>query len=149
MTLTVRGKRLAAAAAVAVATLGIGGLAFGYFTSTNSGSGSGPVADASPWTLTSVTVSGLAPGVAPQKIHGTATNALSETEYIGTVTPTVTSTTNVGCTAADFTVTPGVINASVASGTTGLTFGTIAFNDLPSNQNACQGVTVSLSFTSI
>jgi hypothetical protein len=148
MKLSVRGKRLAVVVSLAVVAATAGGWAFGYFTSTNNGTGSGPVGVSSPWHLSSTVVTGVAPGVAAQVIPGTATNPASATEFIGTVTPTVVSTSNVGCTAADFTLTTGVINAAVASGTTSLNFGTIAFNDTSSNQNACQGVTVNLSFVS-
>ena len=138
---------LSAVAAVCVAGA-LGGAAYAYFTATGTGAGTVPVGSTSPWVLTSRPVSGLVPLAAPQRIVGSATNAAGQHQYIGTVTPTVASTSNVGCTAADFTVAPGVINTDEASGATGLNFGTIAFNDTSSNQNACQGVTVNLSFTS-
>ena len=118
------------------------------FTATNNGTGSAPVASTATWTLSSSSVSGLSPGSAAQVISGTATNVANQTQYIGTITPTVTSTSNAGCTAADFIVTPSAVNADIASGTTGIHFGTIAFNDTVANQDACQGVTVYLSFAS-
>ena len=141
-------KRVAATVVLAVLALGAGGVAFAYFTSTGSGTGSANVNSTSTWVLSSTTVTGLGPGLAAQNIVGSATNPLGQKEYIGTVTPTVSSTSNAGCTAADFTLTPGVINADTVSGATGLNFGTIAFNDTASNQNACQGVTVNLAFSS-
>lgn len=141
-------KRLIAGAAAAALTLGLGGAAFAYFTSTGSGTGTGTVNNTSAWTLTSTPVTNIGPGLPAVSIVGSATNAAGQTEYIGTVTPTVTSTSNVGCTAADFTLTDGVIDADTPSGATGLNFGTIAFHDTAGNQNACEGATVNLSFSS-
>jgi hypothetical protein len=141
-------KRLIVAGIAVLVSLAFGGVALAYFTSTGAGTGTASVNNSSTWALTSTPVTGLGPGMPAQNIVGSATNALGQTEYIGTVTPTVTSTSNPGCTAADFTLTPGVINADTASGATGLNFGTIAFNDRNVNQNACQGVTVNLSFSS-
>jgi hypothetical protein len=143
-----RKKKIAVIVVGAASSLAAGGVAFAYFTSTGAGTGTATVNSSSTWVLTSTPVSGLGPGLAAQNIVGTATNALGQTEYIGTVTATVASTTNSGCTAADFTITPGVINADTPSGSTGLNFGTIAFNDRNVNQNACEGVTVNLSFSS-
>ena len=110
MSFKLRSKRIAAVAASAALTLGVGTAAFAYFTSTGNGTGSATVNSTSPWVLASTPVTGLAPGLAAQNIVGSATNVAGQTEYIGTVTPTVTSTSNVGCTAADFTLTPGIVN---------------------------------------
>ena len=144
-----RSRRFAGLAAVVVALSVAGGAAYAYFSSTGSGTGTGTVNSTSPWTLSSTALTGIGPGLAAQNIVGSATNTLGQKQYIGTVTPTVSSTSNGGCTAADFTLTPGVINADTVSGATGLNFGTIAFNDRAGvNQDACQGVTVNLSFTS-
>ena len=147
-----QGRRVAAVLATLalalVAGVAASALLHSGFTATNNGSGASPVASTSSWVLSSTSLSGIAPGIAPMTIRGTATNASNQTQYIGTVSPTVTGTSNSGCTAADFVVTSGVINTDVASGSTGLNFGTIAFNDTASNQDACQGVTVNLSFTS-
>ncbi len=142
-------KRIAVIGIVAAGSLALAGVAAAYFTSSGAGTGTGSVNNSSAWVLTSAPVSGLGPGLAAQSIVGSATNALGQNEYIGTVTPTVTSTSNPGCTAADFTLTAGGINADTPSPSTGLNFGTIAFNDLTTtNQNACEGVTVYLGFTS-
>jgi hypothetical protein len=141
-------KRFVAVASAIVVTLGLSGAAFAYFTSTGTGTGTGTVNNTSVWALSSSPVTNIGPGLPAVNIVGTATNPAGQTEYIGTVTPSVTSTSNVGCTSADFTVTSGTINADTASGATGLDFGTIAFHDTGSNQNACEGVTVYLSFSS-
>ena len=144
-----RRSRFAGVAAVVLAVSVMGGAAYAFFASTGSGTGTGTVNSSSNWTLTSSAITGLGPGLAAQNIVGSATNSLAQKEFIGTVTPTVSSTSNVGCTAADFTLTSGVINADTVSGATGLNFGTVAFNDRAGvNQNACEGVTVNFSFTS-
>jgi hypothetical protein len=142
-------KRLAAILGASAVTLGLGGAAFAYFTSTGTGTGTGTVNSTSVWTLSAATVTNIGPGNGAQNIVGTASNAAGQNEYIGTVTPTVTSTSNnVGCPGTDFVLTPGVINHDEASGATGLNFGTIALPDVNASQDACQGVTVNLSFTS-
>jgi hypothetical protein len=144
----IRRSRFAGIAAVILA-VSVGGVAYAYFTSTGSGTGNGTVNSSSPWVLTSSAITGLGPGLAAQNIVGSATNTLGQKQYIGTVTPSVSSTSNVGCTSADFTLTNGTINSDTVSGATGLNFGTIAFNDRPGvNQNACEGVTVNLAFSS-
>ncbi len=149
MKLSIGRNRFTGVAVGVIAAAAIGGAAFAYFTSTGSGSGTAPVNSTSPWVLSSGPISGFGPGTGTQNIVGTATNSLSQKEFIGTVTPTVSSTSNPGCTAADFTLTNGVINADTVSGASGLNFGTITFNDRAGvNQDACQGVTVTLSFTS-
>ena len=56
-----------------------------------------------------------------------------------------------GCTATNFTVTPGTVAAEVPSGATNpypLTGATIKMVDLVTNQDSCKGVTVNLSFAS-
>lgn len=143
-----RRRRVTAIAVAVVAVVASASAAFAYFTATNGGTGTIPVDASSPWVLTSRPITGLTPVTPPVHIVGTATNPDNQHEYIGTVTPTVASTSNAGCTAADFTITPGVINADEPSGAAGLNFGTIAFNDTNANQNACEDVSVTLSFTS-
>ena len=141
--------RLGAVAATVLTVGVLGGAAYAYFTSTGSGTGTATVNSSSAWTLSSTSVTGLGPSLPAQSLVGSATNLLGQKEYIGTVTPTVTSTSNVGCTSADFTLTAGVIAADTVSGATGLNFGTIAFNDRAGvNQNACEGVTVNIAFSS-
>lgn len=137
-----------AVAGAAIAVVAAASAAVAYFSATNGGSGTIPVNSASPWVLTAHPITGITPVSPAVHIVGTATNADNQHEYLGTVTPTVVSTSNVGCTAADFTVTPGVINTDEPSGATGLNFGTIAFNDTNTDQDACIDVSVTLSFSS-
>ncbi len=72
--------------------------------------------------------------------------------YVQSVTAAVTSTSNPSCTAADFTVVqPSPVNAEIpaGSGQGAWSGGSIAFKDDPAtNQDACKGVTVNLSYSS-
>ena len=165
--------------ATTAAVVGLGGAAFGVWSSTGSGSGSASTGSSHAWTLTqTTTLSPLAPGVAAQTIKGTVTNTAGYTEYIGTVTPSVSSvaettgemnlwgdpnsaTDGLGipasgsqgtyyCSASDYTVASNAVNTDEVSGATNVVFGTIAFKDIasPTIQDACQGASVSLSFSS-
>jgi hypothetical protein len=164
-------KRKVAAACIAGAVLlGTGIAGYAYWTSSGNGVGTASTGTSSTETLTQTTVlNPLAPGVAAQAIHGTVTNTNGSTEHIGTVTPTVSVVTETSaelglygpdgttpgtsglaylCSLSDYTVAPNAVNLDEVSGATNVTFGTIAFNDLGVNQNACQGASVSLTFAS-
>ena len=97
------------------------------------------------------------PGDSAQDIVITVHNPSVQTVYVTSVAVAVTSTSDAGCTAADFTVTgsPVAVNQQIlASGDLALTLAngitppTIQFfNDPLNNQDACKDVTVNLGFT--
>lgn len=141
---------------IAIATAAVlvgGGVAVAYWTTTGTGTGSGTTGTGSPVTVTqNSTVTGLYPGGPSQAIDFTINNPSAGQQYVTSVAIAVTGTSNVGCTAADFQVTQPTITAGeIPSGGTayaGATTGAaIQMIDRATNQNACKGATVNLSYT--
>jgi hypothetical protein len=147
---TKRGTLLVAS--LATALLVGGGVAFAYWTTTGSGTGSAAAGDSSPVTVTQTnTVTGLYPGGSAQNIDLNIANSNAAAQRLETVAVSVSSTSNAGCTAADFTVTDATIGAEVPSGATnayaGATTGaTIKMNNAATSQDACKNVTINLAF---
>jgi hypothetical protein len=141
---------IAVGAAVAVASVGV---AYAYWTTGGTGSGTAATGTSSAITVKQTsTVADLAPGSGSQVLAGNFDNANPGAVFVHSVTAAVASTSSAGCTAADFTVVqPGLVDANVPAGAAqgGWSSGTIAFLDDPlRNQDACKGVTVTLSYTS-
>ncbi len=153
-----RGRRLAGVLITVATVLGIGGVAFAYFTATGSGTGSALTGSAVNETLSSAPITGVNPASGSQTILGSVSNTANANEYIGTVSVSISSVVEnptiqalyptYTCSAADYTVSGHAVNQDVASGTSGLNFGTIAFNSTGVNQDACMNATINLSFTS-
>jgi hypothetical protein len=145
--LTTRRKIVAGGLAAAV-VLGGGYAAYAYWTSAGAGSGSATTGTSGGVTINQTSVvTAMGPGVAAQALSGTFTTA--KPAHVAQVTAAVTTTSNVGCHAADFTIVqPAPTNAEVVTGGT-WGGGSIAFNDSATvNQDACQGVTVTIGYTS-
>jgi hypothetical protein len=142
----------------AVAVLGLAGAAVAYWTAGGSGSGTATAGSTSAVTVNQTsTLSAMYPGDSAQTLSGNFDNPNSGPVYIGTVTASISSVTKaVGapagtCDATDFTLANAAmaVNAEVPSGTAkGAWSGaTIHFNDKTStNQDACKGATVNLSY---
>ncbi|MDQ0029204.1 hypothetical protein [Arthrobacter bambusae] len=156
--LSKKGKVYAAAATI-VLVAASGGAAYAYWTNTGSGSGSG--ATGTNTTITAVqtsVVTGLQPGGAPQTLSGNFNNPNTSPVYVTDVTATIASVTKAAgvagtCDSSDYTLLGGVmpVGHEVASGTgvDGWSGATIAFNDKAgTNQDACKGATVNLSYAS-
>lgn len=143
---------------VVVAALGIGGAAFAYWTAGGSGTGSGSTASGtSALTANQTTVlTAMYPGDSAQTISGTFNNTNTGPVYVSTVTASIASVTKaVGapagtCDATDYTLATATmtVNASVPAGSAqgAWTGATIRFNNKGTNQDACKGATVSLSY---
>jgi hypothetical protein len=152
-------KRLLAAGIVTAILLGGAGAAFAYWTVTGAGTGTAATGDgAEAVVIHSVALTTpLAPGLAPQNIQVTIDNANDGPVVVTSVTATVTGVDSAselaGCDYLDYAIagTPATLNQSVPVGlgngpyTTGQT---IELTNTASNQDACKGATVSLSFTS-
>lgn len=147
---TKRGTLLVAS--LATALLVGGGVAFAYWTTTGSGTGSAAAGTSSAVVVTQTnTVTGLYPGGPAQDINLNIANSNSAAQRLETVVVSVSSTSDAGCTAADFTVTDATIGAEVPSGATnayaGSTSGaSIKMKDTAGNQDACKNVTINLAF---
>ena len=147
---TKRGTLLVAS--LATALLVGGGVAFAYWTTTGSGTGSAAAGTSSAVVVTQTnTVTGLYPGGPAQDINLNIANSNSAAQRLETVAVSVSSTSDAGCTAADFTVTDATIAAEVPSGSTnayaGATTGaTIKMKNTGSSQDACKNATINLAF---
>ncbi len=153
-------KKVAAAAAAGIAiAVATGGVALAFWTSTGSGNGSASTsAGASDLTVTETSpVSNMYPGDSAQTLSGTVKNNAANSAYVTAVTAAITGVTKATsapagtCDASDYTLaTPAMtVNVDLASGaTTAFSGATIKFNNKTStNQDACKGATVALSYT--
>ncbi len=127
--------------------------AFAYWTASGTGTG-----DADTGTNAAIvvnqtsTVTGMAPGVAPQALSGNFDNANDGPVYVAGVTATVTGTDQPGCGATDYTIAgTATVAAQVPAGNgvgswSGLT---IQFNNKAGvNQDACKNATVAIAYAS-
>lgn len=141
-----------------VALLATAVAAYAYWSATGSGTGSGGAATTTT-ALTvnqSTTLTAMYPGDSAQTISGTFTNTNSGPAYVSTVTASIASVTKaVGapagtCDATDFTLANATmtVNADVPAGSNvgSWTGATIKFNNKATNQDACKGATVNLSY---
>jgi hypothetical protein len=140
-------------------TLAVGGIAYAFWTGGGSGTGSGAAANGVSGLTANqtTTLTAMYPGDSAQTISGDFDNPNSGPVYVNSVTVSIASVTPaVGhapgtCDATDFTLASPTMNvgAEVASGTSvgSFTGATIKFNNKPTNQDACKGATVSLSYT--
>jgi hypothetical protein len=145
------------AAATAVLLSGAG-VAFAYWTNTGSGSGSATTGTNIPVIVNQTSpVTDMYPGQPAQTLAGDFTNNNDGPTYVTGVTATgyAIDATHVtaGCTVLAGNYSLGgtaLVGADVPAGAskgawTGLT---ITMNDLPSNQDACKGATVTITYAS-
>jgi hypothetical protein len=148
-------KKIAiAAAAVAVVAIG-GGTAFAYWTTTGSGTGSAATGTSASTLIVHQLSSnaGLVPGGSTNLTGNIENNSTSSTvahAVTASVTPFDVAVGSLHCTQADFTITgtstvdPAVI---AAHGTGGAWSGlTLNMTDTSANQDACQNVTVPITY---
>jgi hypothetical protein len=138
----------------AVAVLALAGIAIAYWTTTGSGSGSGAVASSNgSVVLHGAIANDLTPG-GTSPVSFTADNANSSSEQVGTVKAVVTideAHAKSGCEASDFAIADTPENQTIPANGSGVALthgGTISMADTASNQDACQGATISLALTS-
>jgi hypothetical protein len=138
--------------------VGGGGAAFAYWTAGGTGGGTATTGTNVALAVNQTSaVTAMAPGVGAQTLTGTFTNTNAGPVYVGTVTAAIGSVTKagvpvVGCDYTDYTLTNPVmdVKAEIPSGTgVGSWSGAaIQFNDKTStNQDACKGATVNLTYT--
>jgi hypothetical protein len=131
--------------------------AYAYWTSTGSGTGSASAGTTSAVTVNqTTTLSAMYPGDSAQTISGNFDNPNPGPVYVGTVTASISSVTKASgapsgtCDASDFTLASAAmtVNAEVPAGTAkgSWTGATIKFNNKATNQDACKGATVNLSY---
>lgn len=153
-------KRLAAISGTLAVVLVGGGLAVAYWTTTGTGTGSGAVGTDTPVTVTQdSTVAGLVPAGPADVLDFTVDNNAPGPQTINDVDVAITAVSNVGCTAADFSITQPNIGASVELpvGDTTFTAGVggdvdntgaqVSMINSASDQNACKGATLTFTYT--
>lgn len=151
-----RNKKVALVTAALLAVSG--GVAVAYWTVGGSGTGTaatGTTSNILPVQTTVVT--DMHPGDTAQLLAGNFTNGDDGPVYVGTVTASIESVdmaTNAAagtCDASDYTLANAAmaVNAEVPVGFRqgAWTGATIKFNDKATNQDACKGATVNLTYT--
>lgn len=153
-------KKLAVVVLTGAMLVAGGGLAFAYFTSTGTGTGSGVVGTAG----NNISVNGtettaLFPGGTGGTVNFTAANTASNPEQLSTIhlVSVAADPTHVtaGCNTTLGAFTMADVNVSVAHGAiaAGATAqvvpetGTLFMTETGTNQNACEGATLTLTFT--
>jgi hypothetical protein len=128
--------------------------AFAFWTATGTGSGTATTADSSTdLTITQNAFNGsaLVPGGAAQAVSGTIANAntfaVPITSFVASVAVDSTHA-QAGCSAAWYSVPTLTPPASVPAGGSANFSGTVKLNDtVGTNQDACKGATVTLTYT--
>jgi hypothetical protein len=133
---------LATLTVVAFAAVG----AYAYFTAGGSGTGSATVGSASTIALSSAPVGTLLPGGADVPVTVTIHNPGSSAQHVGTVSGTVAD--NTGCLGAWFAVDSVNANVTVAAGDDETADTNVRMIDTGTNQNACQGKSMTINWSS-
>lgn len=151
----ISGKRaLLALGCIGVLALAAG--AYAYFTSSGSGTGTASVGTASAMTLHGTVSSSLYPG-SSSPVSFTVDNPSSGSQRVGTITLT-SITVDAGhsaCSSAinganpDFSMPAVTVNKTFAPGNAQSvpSTGTLTMNETGTNQDACQGATLTLHLT--
>jgi hypothetical protein len=149
-----RARRTLAVVVATLATVAVGttGVAYAYWTMSGSGTGTVTVAEAKPLDITQVRVTGLFPGSPDENLAVTVSNPnafiADVTDYVLSVTGDVDKG---GCGFSEnFALTPPEPHASTVPAKESISFngGSIRMRNLAStDQNACQGATITLTYT--
>jgi hypothetical protein len=134
---------------VAVAALAVAASAYAYWTSSGTGSGSASVGQASSLTISDVTIATtLVPGGSSAVSYTVSNGADAPAKFADVIADETAGTNGItglpeGCSAADFTFTPGTpasgTELAASASTTGS--GTLAFANTSANQDACKDAT--------
>jgi hypothetical protein len=153
MGLVTRSRVLAVSCA---ATLALAAGAYAYFTSTGSGTGTASVGNAAAMTLHGTVSSSLYPG-SSSPVSFTVDNPSSGSQRVGTITLASISVDGAhsSCSSAigganpDFSMPAVAVNKTFAPGDGQAVpqSGSLTMNETGTNQNACQGATLTLHLT--
>jgi hypothetical protein len=141
-------KKMIAGAAAAALTLGVGGAAIAYFTANGAGTGSGSVGTSSAVTITGTAATPVTPDGATSLVNITVTNPGSGAQVVGSVHLASVDSSAALCDTSAFTMADTAAVGSIAGGGSANTTGTLVMHDNLTNQNDCQGSTLTLHFTS-
>ncbi|HZQ64618.1 MAG TPA: hypothetical protein VFA66_05280 [Gaiellaceae bacterium] len=139
-------KKRAILVAVAGAAVAAGTGAFAYFTASGSGTGTATVGSASAIALSSAAVSSLYPGGADVPVTVTISNPGAASQYVGTVSGSIAD--NGGCQGAWFEVDPAAYDGTIAAGGTDTADTVVRMLESGTNQDACQGKSMTITWSS-
>jgi hypothetical protein len=139
-------KKRAVVLAIVGAAIALGTGAFAYFTASGSGTGSATVGSASAINLSSGAVGGLYPGGADVPVTVNLSNPGGGAQYVGTVSGSVAD--NGGCQGAWVQVDSVDYNGTLAVGGSDTKSTNVRMLDSGTNQNACQGKTMTINWSS-
>ena len=153
-------RKVAATIAITAILIGGGGAAaIAYWSAGGTGVGTGTTGTSTAIAAVQTsTITGIAPGSAPQTLTGNFNNPGTSPAWVTSVSAAVTSVSKATgapagtCDATDYAISgsPMAVGAEIAtgSGKGAWTGATIAFNDKPSTlQDACKGATVTITYT--
>jgi len=130
---------------VAAVVVAVG--AYAYFSSNGTGTGSATVGNSATINLSSDAISGLFPGGADVPVTVHVANPGNGNEYVATISGTVV--TNGGCLGSWFQVDPVAYNQDVSHNGPGPNATTaVRLVDSGTNQDACQGQTMTINWSS-
>jgi len=139
-------KKLAAIAG-GLAVLAFAGAAFAYFTNSGSGDGTASVGESSEIALSSPLVGDLYPDGADVPVTVTISNAAgSGAQYVDTVSGVVEDSGT--CLGTWFEVDDIVYQDTLAAGASDTAGSNVRMIDSASNQDACQGLTLDITWSS-
>jgi hypothetical protein len=131
---------------VAALVIGISTGAFAYFTSSGSGSGSATVGSSAAIQLSNVTVGDLYPGGADVPVTVDITNPGSGVEHIADISGSVAD--NGGCLGSWFEVDTINYNDDLAPGASNSASTNMRILNSGTDQDACQGLTMTINWSS-
>lgn len=152
-------KRIAASVLTVAIVAGTAGIAAAYFTSTGTGTGSAAVGTATnDITVVGTETTPVFPGGATGVVSFKASNGSTNPErlsniHLVSVTPDGTHSTCATVLNTDFSmvdVPVGVLDGTLAGSASNVSLsetGTLVMHDTGVNQNACEGATLTLAFT--
>ena len=149
-------KKRALVALSCACALAVTGAAIAYFTSSGSGTGTATVGSSSAVTLHATISSSLYPG-SSSPVSFTVDNPSSGVQRVGTVSLSSisvdsghsTCSTTISGGNPDFTMAAGPVNQVInpGNGQSVAATGTLTMNETGTNQDACQGATLTLHLT--
>ena len=139
-------KKRVIVVAVAALAIGLGTSAFAYFTSTGSGSGTATVGSSSAVELTSLSVGPVYPGGADVPVTVTIHNPGSGSEYVNQISGSVAD--NAGCLGSWFQVDTVSYAGTLTAGASDTKSTNVRMVDSTTNQNVCQGKSMTVNWSS-
>lgn len=149
---TARRRRLAMSAAL-IGTLALAAIAYAYWTAT--GSGSGSAVTSNPTQTVTVKQTSASTGLYPGgsvALSGNFDNPAANAVRVSSISATVTGTDKPGCDPNDYSIsgTPTIAGGGdvpSGNGVGGWSGFTLSMANTATNQDACKGATVSISYT--